>query len=1031
MVRQLTPKSSLENLKREAKRWLKALQANDADARARLERSNPKAPRQPTLRDVQLALAREFGMSGWAELKTRLETSTTDTSPELAALLEAAGKGEAARVAELLDANPALLDQRGHLPGNTGARTALHYGVGHRDVVKVLLDRGADPNIRDEGDDAMPLHFAAERGDLDVVKLLVEHGADTVGDGTMHELNALGWAVAWDYVHQKEVADYLLAHGAQHTIHTAVALGDVGVIREIARRSPADVDKPMDQTNRRRRPLHLAVIKKQPGALEALIEAGADVNARDASGLTPLGQAALDGERDMANTLIVHDAQVDLPAAVALERDGDIERLLRDDTDALKPGNRWGKLIVRAAARAPGRVVETLIELGASANALDDTATSVDETEGYSALHAAAFHDNTEAIRVLMRHGADVRLRDSKYCGTPAGWASYAKHPEALRLIMRGRVDIFDVIDFDRPDMIPDLLRSDAGALERPFGEYANCESNDWLPGKDMTPLEYAERNEKAEAVRILREHGAGSPRVAGLMDKAIDEFLEVACPDHHVRGGSDHAMARATAMRLLKKHPDLSNASFTTAVVCGDIDEVKRRLVEQPSLARDRRAIAGRSRTGVGGTGDRFKKELGPKTWEPLLFLCFTRLPLPAANDNALEIARLLLDNGADPNAYFMAGDSRYTPMVGAIGEGEEGRPAHPHRDALVQLLLERGAEPYDQQVGYNIHFKGDALWWLKLIYERSVQLGRKADWDDPSWSMLNMGNYGNGARWYLEAAVRNNDVALAEWCLVHGASFNPAPPAQKTLPQVSLHEMAVRRGRKEIAVLLERHGAKPSRIALTDADLFAYACFRLDRAAAQALATKHPELLASTNVLFRATKENRADVVRLLLDLGMSPNVEDERKQRALHIAGYDDAVDVARLLIERGAEIDMREANWNNTPMDCAVYSQNQRMIELLAPYTRDVWNLVYTGQTKRLHELLAGKPDLAKVVWDGWTPIMWLPDDEARAVQIVEMFLAHGADPSVRSKEGLTAEDYARKRALDDAADLLQAAMERDQ
>ena len=39
----------------------------------------------------------------------------------------------------------------------------------------------------------------------------------------------------------------------------------------------------------------------------------------------------------------------------------------------------------------------------------------------------------------------------------------------------------------------------------------------------------------------------------------------------------------------------------------------------------------------------------------------------------------------GANPNAFFMAGDSSYTPLVGVIGEGEEGRTAHPERDALV----------------------------------------------------------------------------------------------------------------------------------------------------------------------------------------------------------------------------------------------------------------------------------------------------------------------------------------------------------
>jgi ankyrin repeat protein len=510
MVRRLTPKSSLEGLKKEAKRWLKALQANDAAARARLKRAHANAPAKPTLRDVQLALAREFGLSGWLELKTRLSALPVEetSSEDLTVLLDAAVTGDAARVGQLLDEHPELIDQRGTLNGHSGLRTALHFGVAHRDVVRALLERGANPNIRDEGDDAMPLHFAAERGDLDVVELLVEHGADTVGDGTMHELNVLGWAVCWDYVHQQGVAEYLLAHGAQHTIHTAVALGDVAVIRGITRRSRPVVDQPMDKTNRRRRPLHLAVIKKQAGAIVALLDEGADVNARDASGLTPLDQAALNAEIAMANTLIDYGARIDLPAAVALEREDEIDRLLREDPDVLKPGNRWGGLIVRAASRSSGRVVEKLIELGASPNAIDNTATSIDETEGYSALHAAAWHGNTEAIEVLMRHGANVRLRDSKYCGTPAGWARYAKQPEAAAIIMRGRVDIFDVIDFDRADMIPDLLRSDAGALDRPFGEYARCKDSEWTT-RDMTPLAFARRHGKADAVRILLEHNA------------------------------------------------------------------------------------------------------------------------------------------------------------------------------------------------------------------------------------------------------------------------------------------------------------------------------------------------------------------------------------------------------------------------------------------------------------------------------------------------------------------------------------------
>ena len=69
MPRQLSPATTLDALKKEAKRWLKALRAHDADARARLIRADPKAPADPGLRDVQHALAREYGYESWRALK--------------------------------------------------------------------------------------------------------------------------------------------------------------------------------------------------------------------------------------------------------------------------------------------------------------------------------------------------------------------------------------------------------------------------------------------------------------------------------------------------------------------------------------------------------------------------------------------------------------------------------------------------------------------------------------------------------------------------------------------------------------------------------------------------------------------------------------------------------------------------------------------------------------------------------------------------------------------------------------------------
>ena len=509
MSRALTSATTLDTLKKEAKQWLHALQAGDAAARTRLNRAHPAAPADAGLRVVQQALAREFGFASWARLKAEVLAAGTraGASPEAAlpALLHAAGTGDVSRVAAILDAHPDLLNVRGDLPGHTGLRTALHFGSAHEPIVRLLLERGADPNIRDDGDNACPLHFAAERLDLPVIRLLIEHGADPIGDGDGHELSVIGWATCWDYITaDPDVTAYLLAHGARHTLFSAVAVGAVDAIPGIVRAAPETLARVMDRTNRRRTALHLAVIKRQPEALRVLLDLGADTEARDQAGLTALDQAALDGRPEMAQPLIDRGAAIHLPTAIALGRTADAERLIAAEPGCLAPGRRWGSLIVRAAERGTAAAIETLVRLGASVDAEDDSATSVDAIGGYTALHAAAWFGNTSAADALLRLGANPRLRDRKYCATAAGWADYSRHPETRDRIVEGAIDVFDAIALDRPDRVAQILDVDPAALDRPLGASAGCEAD-----AGETPITWATKLEKPEMVQLLLARGA------------------------------------------------------------------------------------------------------------------------------------------------------------------------------------------------------------------------------------------------------------------------------------------------------------------------------------------------------------------------------------------------------------------------------------------------------------------------------------------------------------------------------------------
>jgi ankyrin repeat protein len=258
------------------------------------------------------------------------------------------------------------------------------------------------------------------------------------------------------------------------------------------------------------------------------------------------------------------------------------------------------------------------------------------------------------------------------------------------------------------------------------------------------------------------------------------------------------------------------------------------------------------------------------------------------------------------------MAGDARYTALVGAAGEGEQDSPRQPYAAALFELLLERGAEPYDIQVLYNTHFSGDVLWWLELVYEQTIHTPRGAAWKDPDWPMLDMGGYGSGARFLLETAVKKRDLLLAEWLLARGANPDAPPARDKRFPKRSLYELAQMEGLPEMAELLTRYGASRSTPALDEDERFIEACFRLDRDAARRLLLAHPEYLESPTAMFQAATRDRPDVLALLLDIGFSLEIEDRTGKRALHEAAANNALRAARFLIERGAQIDPRESS-----------------------------------------------------------------------------------------------------------------------
>lgn len=1030
MARTLSNESSLENLKREAKRWLRMLRENDSASRERLLRATPNIIDNPSLRDVQHALAREHAFDSWialtaaveriqqarAQLKAGANAGDTQMDEALHAFLLAASKGEIADIKRMLADRPQMASARARLTGHIGERSALHFALGAPnalETVQTLLALGADPNVRDEGDNAFPLHFVAERRELDIVRALLDRGADTDGEGDDHELGVMGWATVFGD-DNFDVAREMLNRGAVHTLPSAVAMGDVDAITNLVARYPERLDMKLDSSNRHRTLLHLAVIKKQPASIDALLRLGIDTNGTDVAGLTALDQAAIEGRQEYVQQLIDAGVPLPLPAAISLGRTQDVERILRADSEVLKPGQKYGQLIVQASERGSPDTIRSLLHYGADVNAraLEDSA--IDGTSGYTALHAAAFHGNMAVVEVLLEAGANARAREDKFCATPAGWAWHGKHEDVARRILREDVDIFDAAAFNMPDRIRVIVARDPGALRRPLGTYVNCIPTVSAPWKNpnQRPLDAARQWESAEAEAVLVELLAASN---ASNQELVARFLTTAAPDWRVTTGSEIRTSPNTARRLLQQHPELATENIFTALVCGNVARVQELLSEDAEAA---------SRADVA------------RNWSPLLHLSTSRLPLPAAADHSVEIARLLLEHGADPNAYcpggqeligYDEGDIHFTVLTNIVGRGEGRVPPHAHVRALVKLVLERGANPYDKQLLYNVFadhssrsdLRDSDVWLLDLLYEQSVRNGHADDWKDSLWRMLDVGSYGPGANFILQATVRTDNVGLTEWCLKHGA--NPdAKSDNARFAQTSPAEDAMRGGNVAMQQLMARYSKKAATntSALSPYEQFMRACLNGDEVQAREAVAAHPEWLTVPHALIIASRQDNADAVRLLLSLGVSPDIDENfSRSRALHAAAFRGATRAAKVLIDAGADVDARESNYGSTPMGVASWAQQSAMTDLLAEYSRDLFQLIAAGKVDRVREVLRQEPSLAKVLQrNGESMLMRLPDNEEDAVALVQLLLANGADPSLRNEYGLTAADIAERRSM---------------
>ncbi|MBL9134976.1 MAG: ankyrin repeat domain-containing protein [Verrucomicrobiales bacterium] len=244
----------------------------------------------------------------------------------------ACATGNLPRVRELLDQDPSLVnrvsDYNGYYLG-CGAPIKNAAAGGHLEIVRFLLERGADPNLPEEGiaPDGQAVYAAAAKGHYEIVELLLAHGGRPNAE-VESSADTLSRALANG---DRRMVELLCAHGAARAVHLMAYYNDLQTAAAVFAANPALADDPEALANaaseghegflrlmlryqpdlpRRVTFPSWAVSAKTTGLNELLFRHGMDANAANWLGITPLHEFARQGNVDKAAQFLEHGANL-------------------------------------------------------------------------------------------------------------------------------------------------------------------------------------------------------------------------------------------------------------------------------------------------------------------------------------------------------------------------------------------------------------------------------------------------------------------------------------------------------------------------------------------------------------------------------------------------------------------------------------------------------------------------------------------------------------------------------------------------
>ncbi len=381
-----------------------------------------------------------------------------------------------------------------------------------------------------------------------------------------------------------------------------------------------------------------------------MIAAGADVNAAQGDGTTPLHWAVYKIDAELTRALLARGAK---PNVI----------------------NKYGSSPLAEAVKvADARLVGMLLDAGSDAN--------VPNQEGQTALMLAARAGSLDVANLLVRHGADVNAKEKWRGQTALMWAADARSAELTRFLIGRKADV------------------NARAVANDWPTQMTGEPrNQYRPTGGMTPLLYAARSGCKDCVAALLDAGAdpNRPTPDGVtpLIVAMDNFAFDTAKLLFERGANPHVWdwwgrtPLYTAIDMNTYSLDAYEERTGPPIVTEKTTalELARLFLDagvnpNPQL--------NMHRPGRGGNSGRFADEIMTTGATPLL---------RAAGSQDKEAVRLLLDHGARVDVPNVMG---VTPLIAAAGLGMEPSPrfnpdaadVQDRSIATLEMLVAKGAD-------------------------------------------------------------------------------------------------------------------------------------------------------------------------------------------------------------------------------------------------------------------------------------------------------------------------------------------------